>query len=127
MEETLIAFLLADSGIAAIIGKEATWAERKQGGAFPALVLHRISGNRDYNMQGPSGLVQSRIQADCWALKYADAIKLSRAVRLALSGYQAGNIQGAFIDSERQSVEQETNGAQRYFRVSLDFMIWHAE
>lgn len=127
MEETLTALLLADTSIAALAGKMVNWSERKQGGTFPAVVLHRVSGGRDYNMQGPSGLVQSRIQVDCWALAYPDAVKLSRAVRVALSGYKAGDLQGAFIDSERQSVEKETDGAQRYFRVSLDFLIWHAE
>lgn len=127
MEETLAAHLLANTAVSAIAGKMVNWSERPQGGTFPAVVLHRVSGGRDYNMQGPSGLVQSRVQADCWALDYTSAVRLSRAVRVALSGYTAGDLQGAFIDSERQSVEKETDGAQRYFRVSLDFIIWHAE
>lgn len=127
MEETLAALLLTDTAVAAIAGNRVSWSERQQGAALPALVLHRISGGRDYLMTGPSGFVGSRVQADCWAESYKDAVRLSRAVRVALSGYSSGDLQGAFIDAERQSVEKETDGAQRYFRVSLDFMIFHAE
>lgn len=127
MEEALVALLLNDSAVAAIVGKRVNWSQTPQGSAFPSVVLHRVSGGRDYNMGGPSGFVSSRVQVDCWALNYTDSVKLSRAVRSALSGYTAGDLQGAFIDSERQSVEKETDGAQRYFRVSLDFIICHAE
>lgn len=127
MEETLVALLLNNSAVALIADKSVNWSERPQGASLPAVVLHRISGARDYNMDGASGLVRSRVQADCWALTYKDAVRLSRAVRGALSGYRAGDTQGAFIDSERQSVEKEADGAQRYHRVSLDFIIWHAE
>ncbi len=127
MEETLVALLLNDPGVSMAADKRVHWSEREQGEGFPAVVLNRISGGRDYHMEGASGLVQSRIQADCWALTYKDALKLSRAVRGALSGYRGGDTQGAFIEAERQSVEKEADGAQRYFRVSLDFMIWHAE
>jgi hypothetical protein len=127
MEETLVALLLNDAAVALIAGQRVNWSERGQGAALPAVVLHRISGVRDYHMEGASGLVQSRVQADCWAGTYKDAVRLSRAVRAALSGYRAGNTQGAFIDAERQTVEKETDGAQRYHRVILDFIIWHAE
>lgn len=127
MEETIVALLLNDSAVSLIAGQRVNWSERGQGAALPAVVLHRISGVRDYHMEGASGLVQSRVQADCWASTYKDAVRLSRAVRAALSGYRAGDTQGAFIDAERQSVEKEADGAQRFFRVSLDFKIWHAE
>lgn len=127
MEETLVALLLNAPTISTLAGNRVYWTERRQGSAFPVVVLNRISGGRDYNMDGPSGLVQSRVQADCWALTYSDAVILSRAVRGVLSGYRAGDTQGSFIESERQSVEKEADGAERYFRVSLDFIIWHAE
>lgn len=127
MEETIVALLLNNAAIAQIAGKRVTWVEREQGAALPAVVLTKVSGVRDYNMDGPSGLVSSRVQADCWALKFKDSVRLGRAVRDALSGYRAGDTQGAFIEAERQSVEKEPDGATRYFRVSLDFMIWHAE
>lgn len=127
MEETLAALLLTDTAVAAIAGNRVNWSDRPQGSALPAVVLHRVSGGRDYHMAGPSGFVRSRVQADCWALTYKDAVQLSRAVRVALSGYSSGDMQGAFIEAERQSVEKEADGAQRFFRVSLDFMISHAE
>ena len=127
MEETLVALLLNDTGVSILAGNRVNWSERPQGAALPAVILHKISGVRDYNMDGASNLVSSRVQADCWALTYGDAMQLSRAVRNVLSGYRNGDLQGAFIDAERQSVEKETDGAQRYFRVSLDFIIWHAE
>lgn len=127
MEETLVALLLNNPAVALIADKSVNWSERPQGASLPAVVLHRISGVRDYSMDGATGLVDSRVQADCWAYTYKDSVRLSRAVRDALSGYRSGDTQGAFIVSERQSSEKEADGAQRFFRVSLDFIIWHAE
>jgi hypothetical protein len=127
MEEVIAALLVADAGVAAIAGTRIYWSEKPQGSAWPAVVLHKITGLRDYEMDQPTGLVQARVQADCWAKTYGDAVRLSRAVNTALGGYSGGIIQGAFIETERQSFEKSADGAEKFHRVSLDFQIWHTE
>ncbi|QDP57386.1 MAG: hypothetical protein Unbinned3696contig1008_64 [Prokaryotic dsDNA virus sp.] len=130
MEEALSAYLLADAGLTALVGNRVNWNARPQAQASPSVVLTRVGGTRDYMMAGASGLVDSRIQIDCWGKTYGSAIGVSRAVAAALSGLQTtiGGIRlhGSFLDSERQSYEQGSGG-EDFHRVSLDFIIWHQE
>ena len=130
MEEFLIAFLLANEAVAGQVDTRVWWEARPQGTALPAIVLHRIDGSRDYCMSGPSRLVSSRVQVDCWGATYGDAKRTARTVVQALSSlkttYGEIQIQAAFADSERDYSE-EAGASARVFRTSLDFIIWHTE
>jgi len=131
MEEALRAALAGDDDVAALVGTRIHWAERPQGNALPAIVLHRIAGGRDYHGAGASGLVRSLVQADCWAATYTDAKTLARAAASALSGLASTiggtELQGIFIRSERDMPPEPDGGAERYHRVSLDLELWHDE
>lgn len=130
MEEALVAFLLADAGLSALVSDRITWGSRPQASALPAVVLHRIDGLRSYSADGPSGLVSSRVQVDCWGASYGSAKGLGRAVIARLSGYvgTTGGVQfqAAFAIDERDGYERGDSGADIY-RSSIDFDIWHAE
>ena len=130
MEEALSAYLLADAGLTALVENRVNWNARPQAQASPSVVLTRVGGTRDYTMSGASGLVESRIQIDCWGKSFGSSIGVSRAVTAALSGLQTtiGGIRlhGSFLESERQSYEQGSGG-EDFHRVSLDFIIWHKE
>jgi len=121
MEEALIAFILADTGVQAAVGNRVYWVQRPQASEVPAIVLTRISGDRDYHTQGPSGLVSSRVQADVYGKTYAAAKTAGRALIARLSGHKGGMFQGAFVDGERDFYE----GDQALHRVSIDFLLSH--
>lgn len=127
LEEDLRSLILAGPGIPARV----YWVQRPQAGDLPAIVLQRITGLPDYHMQGPSGLVESRVQADVWALGYGDAKFLARALIDHVSGFRGTqgttNFQAIMIDGERDLFEGGSNDADRYFRVSIDLMIQHNE
>jgi hypothetical protein len=129
MEELLSSTLLADSPLYNLVSNRITWNTRPQLSAVPAIVLTKVSSIRDYHMAGSSGLVTTRVQVDCWALTFASAVAVARAVRVALSGSTFSDsgveVQGAFLDGERHFFEEAT--AERFHRVSLDFEIWHSE
>lgn len=128
MEAALIAKLLASTGITALTSTRINWLRRPQGETIPAIVLHRIDGQPDYHHAGPSGLVESRIQIDCWAGSYKSAKAVARAVDAAFSGQTF--IQGAIrfdvilIVDERDDTFDEPG--QTYFRTSLDLFVHHA-
>lgn len=137
MEEALVAHLLADAALGALVDDRITWAVRPQGSALPALVLTRIDSLPDYTMAGPSGLVSSRIQVDSWAVIYAAAKEAARAAEAVLSGVDAdvsdGNspatitrLRGGFKQGERDDFEKSAGGAELY-RVSQDFIIWNGQ
>ena len=128
MEEALRTFLLAGTDLAALVGTRVHWVRSPQAAASPRIVLYRISGLRDMHMQGPSGLIASRVQVDCIGASYGSAKTVARAAEARLSGFSgsAGGItfQGCFLIGERDDFE-DTDTPDKLFRTSLDFNIWH--
>ncbi|RZJ01817.1 MAG: DUF3168 domain-containing protein [Brevundimonas sp.] len=128
MEAALIAHLLATAGITAVVGQRITWGRRDQGGALPAIVLHRIDGAPDYHLTGASGLVESRVQVDCWGSSYGSAKSVARTVDTALSAARftqgAVRFDAILIVDERDDTFDET--ATAIFRTSLDLQVHHA-
>lgn len=123
MEEDLRALLLDDAAVAALAA-EVSWGEHPQGSALPGVVLTMISGAEGITMSGPDGLREARVQVDCWAEAYADALDLSRAVVAVLHGHRGAAFQGVFHLSTRDGREGGSNQADMPFRVSLDFDIF---
>lgn len=127
MEEAFRALLLANSGLAALIAGRVYWVNRPQASALPAIVLHRVSGQPDVHMTGASGLVQSRIQADCYGSTYAASVAASRALEAALSGY-SGTISGVrFSPIVVDSIRSDYQGAEpeEIYLTGVDLLVWH--
>lgn len=132
MEDDFRALLAADDGIAAMTGTRIYWGRRSQStSVLPAIVLARVSGVRDYHSLDASGLVQSRVQVDCFAENYGGAKYTARAVRDAINSYSgtvgATVFQHVTIDSERDYDETESGADRHLFVTSLDLLIWHTE
>lgn len=127
MEAALIAKLLASDGVTALVGQRINWTRRPQGSALPCIVLHRIDGTPDVHHGGRSGLVQSRVQVDCWGASCGSAKAVARAVEAAITAQTF--TQGAIrfdcilVDSERDTTFDETTPI---FRTSLDLMVQSA-
>lgn len=130
MEQALVAHLLASTGLAVLVGTRIHWVRAPQGTASPRIVLYRVSGVRDMHMQGPSGLIASRVQIDCMGLTYSSAKSVARAVEERLSGFSGsrGSVRfdGCFLVNERDDYF-DGDTTDKLFRTSLDFIIWHKE
>lgn len=128
MEESLAALLLADTGVAALAGKQIAWGKAGQTVTPPYAVLNVITGLRDTTHDGPSGLKMGRVQIDCYGTTPLQARTLARAVEAKLNGFkgtQGGTIfDGIFFDSERDGYEDSATPDKRH-RVSTDYLIWH--
>lgn len=128
MEASLIAKLLATAGVTALVGQRINWSRRPQGQALPAIVLTRVSGLPDVHHAGASGLVESRVQVDCWGASYGSAKAVARAVEAAVTAQTF--TQGAIrfdvilVDSERDSTFEVT--PDTLYRTSLDLMVHSA-
>jgi hypothetical protein len=126
MEEALVSYLAADVGLTALVGDRITWKKATQGKVNPYVVLHKIDGLRESDMDGFAGLITARVQVDCWGLTYLSAKSVARAVEARLRNFRgthAGQIfYGCFVESERD-VEEETPAPDDVFGVSLDFII----
>lgn len=130
MEESLVAKLLAASGLVALVVDRVNWNKIETPAAVPYVILRRISGGRDYHMGAASGLVETRVQADCYGGTYASAKGVARAVEAALSGFQgvqgSTTFDGIFLTAERDLIDEDDSPVDLH-GVSLDFIVWHKE
>lgn len=126
MDEALRALLVGSSVNTDVAGR-IFWDTIPQATTKPCIVMFLVSGEPDYHMAGPSGLVDSRVQIDTRAATRTAALNLSRKVEAALSGYRGiiGGIKlnGIFKISERSAFED--NGAESFFLRSADYRVWN--
>ena len=119
--------------LASLAGGKRYWLIAPQGTKPPYAVMQRITGFRDRHFQGPSGLVESRVQIDCYDKTYAGAASMARSVNALLSGRRVGIIQAIFIDSERDLPAADAGDSKQgssvtyLFRKSVDIIIHHKE
>lgn len=127
IEIELVAYLLADKGLALLIGNRLHDDVLPQSPTLPAVVWQRISTTRFHSQDGPSKLARPRFQFSCWATARLESIQVANALREALDGFSGMmNTQEApaiFNEDERDDVDSETG----LRRVMLDFFIWHKE
>lgn len=129
MEEDLRAYLLSQSGVTSQVSTRVYWGERPQSGALPAVVMQVISDLPSYSMEGDNDLNRTRVQLDVYGSTYGAAKTAARAVKTALNSYQGTtggtSFRGVFRDGERDDRIAGTNEADRFFRVSLDYLVFH--
>jgi hypothetical protein len=124
MEEALRALLTSSAAVTELVpAARIAWDSAPQGAGFPLIVLRVVSGFDEAHMQGPNGMTQARIQADCYALTPAAARAVSRAVRDCLHFYRGGDLLGVFHAGTRSGREGGSNEAERPFYVGLDFTL----
>jgi len=125
--EALRAFLLADAGVAGLVGERVFVTEAPQDAALPLVVLKRVSTPRVYAQTGPSGLAWPRVQITARAARQAEAVAVAKAVRTAVNGYRGSMgdvpVQAVFVDTERDGFLFDTD---KFERVQ-DAIVWHAE
>ena len=123
MEETLRALLKAYPAVITAVGVKVQWGAQPQGTEAPYITLHRIGGNRTQHLQGPDGMIESRVQVDCWGLTYGEAKVAARAAIARLNGYRSDELRRIFIESERD--DNDLSSPNPLYRTSLDLLIWH--
>ena len=128
MEVQLTARLLGQASFTGVVGQRLTWGRRSQGAPLPAVVLHLIDGVPDYHSVGPSGLVESRVQADCYGKTYAEAKAAANALKAVTSGQRFAQgvvrFDAIFVADERDDTFDEAGTA--LYRVTVDLLVHHA-
>lgn len=114
---------LLQAGLPDIPPDRINWAQHPQDSSTSYIVLHLISTNQGHTMQGPDGLERSRVQIDCYARNFGDAMAMGRAVKAVLDFHRDGNILGIFFDDMRLPREAGTDVGDGIYNASLDFFI----
>lgn len=132
LEADLRAFLLADAGVAALVGDRISPAPGPQDQAYPFVTFTLISDQGVQSLSGPSGLDYPVYQIDAWSDSterggsQAEAIAVAKAVTAALDGYiglwPSGSVATLKLDA-RDLRDPESKA----FARSTDFRIWIQE
>ncbi len=130
--KALISYMLTQSAITDITGTRITPGHRTQGADLPACTVHHVSGVDLYADDGEVGLVNPRIQIDCYGETYGDAKDLAEAVKGALSAVQDLTHDGVnfiyiMLDLEQDIQEGGSNTSEYLAHTALDFTIWTGE
>jgi hypothetical protein len=83
----------------------------------PYIVYTRISANSDNVLNGSSGIINTRMQIDCYADSYNAVQSLAAQVDALMRGWVLQSISYPAIDQYEPDV--------RLHRVILDYSIWH--
>ena len=104
-----------------------------QGAGSPYIVINKVSGVRDYTMQGESAVVTARYQFTVYALGYAAAKATTKEIQAAFSGFKgqmggAGGawVEGCFYQNEIDGFDTSLS-ASGYYQVITDYLIKHYE
>src|SRR5512133_3018901 len=90
IDEGLIAYLSAYSGLTALISTRVYLMQVPQGATLPCLCVTRISTPREltHDTSAATGtLARPRFQFDAWASTYASAKAITDQIRAALNGH----------------------------------------
>jgi hypothetical protein len=133
-EAGLYQLLKNDAGVSALV------AGRIFGGripktatdsTYPCLVWTVVSTLDLYSSQGASGYRTKRVQIDCYALKYIDAVKVTDAVRAALENFQGDLPDGTSVDRSIVTMDQdflfEPGASGQLFRRMIEIEIAYLE
>lgn len=111
--ESLIAYLLIEPTITAIVGNRITPAPMPQGSTLPALTVEKISPRvREYSHSGDSNLNMTRLQFRPWANSYSQAQAVITALTALFSGKRLSLpgglvIQASFIENDIDFFDEE--------------------
>ena len=132
IEISLVSLLESDGEVSGLVDSRVYPATITQSASLPAITYQQITGPRDETMSGPSGLVESRWQFNCWARTYGESRFVADAVRRVLDGYR-GTVNTIVI----QRIQFEDEGdipiipagveVAKRFAKRLDFVIWYNE
>lgn len=105
IETQLVEVLLADAGVAALVGNRISPVVLRQEMGMPCLIYQRLAGTREYVFTGPASSASAEIGLTAWANEYAQARATADAVRKALDGYSDDDPDGIQVASVVDSAD----------------------
>lgn len=129
MESDLVAFLLSQSSLQALIASRLYPVIIPEAlSQFPCVTYQVVSSVPEYTNDGPTGLTVARVQFDVWGQAYGDCKAVASALQQLLDGYAPGPMGSTFISAiwmtnrATDSFDQDA----RLYRSSADYRIAYA-
>jgi hypothetical protein len=132
IEQALFTHITTDSTIVALMGTRLFPNKIPQGQPLPAAEYQQNKGDREHDMEGAVGMVNSEYTVICYGESYSAAKELAEAVRKRLDGY-SGIVGGVTIDVmmltdelDKPEFKPGTDILSRYGK-QLTFTVWFKE
>lgn len=127
LETALTAYLLAQTGLTALIGRRFRFDELPQGEKLPAVVCQCISNIPIHTHQGQSKTGKPNYQFTIYASSRAGAWAVADQIRAALCDYR-GDMKGLRVQritllNDIPSTETTSDGTIKVHTVDLEFQI----
>jgi len=127
IEAAFTTYLLAQTGLTALISRRFFFEEMPQGTPLPAVVCIKISDIKDHTLTGQSKLERPIFQFTALANTKPAARAVSNQIKAALCDYQ-GDMGGIFIQkieqqNELSNLETSSDGTTRVYAEDLEFEI----
>lgn len=130
IEAAIAKQLLANTGVATLVGTRIYPVWLPQGCTYPAISYLKVSGSRVHTMGASEAGANPRVQISCWGRTYADVKSVASAVRAALdqfSGTLGGaggvSVQAIQLDNELDLIDPNSE----LYHVPMDFLTWYTE
>lgn len=128
MEADFHKLLASLAALAGLPAERVTPNRRGQGEGLPAIVYQTVSGPREQSDDGFIGIVQKRMQVDCYARTYTEAKRLAGRVILGLEAFRGvlgdTDFRLITVEDERDGDDAAGDRPEQPQHVSIDFMVW---
>lgn len=132
ISDAIDSLLINNTSITDLVGDKVYSQIREQSDGLPAITYQIISGIRNFDMSGPNGFVEGRIQINCFAETILEADRLSAVVRIALNGVKGGaagiEIECCLLDDvgDLPAIEPGNEQMNVYAKM-MDFFVLYKE
>ena len=135
ISKAIYSLLANNTSITDLVGTKIYKNVREQKAGLPAITYQVISGVRGHDLTGPNGLVEGRIQINCFSDSANDplgAVELAAVVRATLNGHRGGaagvHIETMLLDdqSDLPYIDPEDE-AQNVEAEMMDFYVLYKE
>lgn len=128
IEDEIYSMLSGDGNITDLVSTRIYPQVREQADGLPAITYQMISQLHGHDLMGNNGLVEARLQVNCFAATILAAAQLADIVKNSLSGFYAGNIQSILLDetNDLPSLSPE-NEQMNVYAKTMDFYVMYKE
>lgn len=125
-DQAVVARLLGDEDVAALVGARVDWERLPQGSPMPAIVLTIVVDEMPQTFKGFQATRGTSTQIDCYAATKIGAAALRKAVLAAVvSPVTVGGVR--FQQAQDVSLRRtyEKRDATERYREIIDLTLWH--
>lgn len=128
IKEAIRTRILADAGIAAIVGSRLSFGSSDQGDGKPRVVINQIFGEHPHHLLAAAGVAKGFFQISCFAGSSVTASQVMELIRLRMDGFRGMigevEVQMCHLDSARSFRHPPANASDAgEHEVSHDYNI----